>query len=70
MKKATLLAILAILLIGLLALAACKTKEEVVEETAPVEEVIDTLAATTETMVDGVTEAAGAVTEAAEAVKK
>ena len=33
------------MLIGMLALAACGTKEEVVEETTPVEEVVDTLAA-------------------------
>jgi len=45
MKKATLIALLAIMLIGMLALAACGTKEEVVEETTPVEEVVDTLAA-------------------------
>jgi len=32
------------MLIGMLALAACGTKEEVVEETTPVEEVVDTLA--------------------------
>ncbi|NMD13321.1 MAG: hypothetical protein BWX75_00841 [Candidatus Cloacimonetes bacterium ADurb.Bin088] len=44
MKKATLIALLAIMLIGMLALAACGTKEEVVEETTPVEEVVDTLA--------------------------
>jgi len=35
------------MLIGMLALAACGTKEEVVEETTPVEEVVDTLAADT-----------------------
>ena len=44
MKKATLIALLAIMLIGMLALAACGTKEEVVEETPQVEEVADTLA--------------------------
>jgi len=44
MKKATLIALLAIMLIGMLALAACGTKEEVVEETTPVEEVVDPLA--------------------------
>ncbi len=41
MKKATLIALLAIMLIGMLALAACGTKEEVVEETTPVEEVVE-----------------------------
>lgn len=71
MKKVTLLALLAIMLIGMLAFAACKakTEEAVPAESLMVEEAADTPAVVDSTL-EAVQDAAGAVKEAAEAVKK
>jgi len=69
MKKVTLLALIAIMLIGMLAFAACKAKEEAVPaDSVMVEEATDT-EAVDDTLVDKVEGAADAVKDAAAAVK-
>ncbi len=52
MKKLTIIALIAIMLIGMLAFAACKAKEEVEETTTEevMEGVIDTLQGVVDTM--------------------
>ncbi len=67
MKKLTLIALIAMMLIGMLAFAACKTEEAVEEVADDAAAVIDSAAA----VVDSVTaNAAEAVTDVAEAAAK
>lgn len=70
MKKLTLIALLAIMLIGMLAFAACKAKEEATPaDSTTVEQAQDTAAAV-DTTVAKVEGAADAVKDAAKAVKE
>ncbi len=69
MKKVTLLALLAIMLLGMLVFSACKAKEEAVPADSVMVEAAEDTEAAVDTLTQAVQEGAEAVKEAADAVK-